>query len=726
MNKRLKILLCVIGIFLVTSILISISYAYYIFNVSQSGSNAITTDCFRVTYTDFNIINLDEQVPLTDEEAQELTPYHFTISNVCNYPVDYSLNIETLEGSTMDSGAIKVKIDSSRPKNLGTIDDNDSSTFINENAINSKTLQTGTIKANDYRYQRMIIYIDENSTVEQSANKSFLSKLVVTTTLNAKYSESIIGYNFNSKIKQLAGNVNASIYTYDTNIKHIVRSTTPPSENDDYIDLSDAGSDKPVYAWFNDSTIYLYSENEKILIKDSSYMFQHLLALEELDLSYFDTSKATSFRGMFEGCEALTSIDVSNFNTSNVTNMSYMFATSGQYHQSRMVLEEIIGLENFDTSNVTDMSNMFSGESEITNLNIENWDVSYVKNMSNMFYLNSSIETLDLSNWNTPRLTNMSNMFGGMDNLSSLDIHSFDTSKVTDMSGLFNSCVKLTNLNISNFDTSKVTSMESMFKNTGVANLDLSSFDTSNVENMKNMLSSSKLRSVNISSFNTSKVTNMAGLLYGDGNLTSIDLSNINTSNVTNMIGMFHGCKALTALDLSHFDTSKVTTMSGMFAETNLTNLDLSSFDTSNVEDMSGMFANCKYLTYVNLSSFNTSKVTNMGIMFAYNTSMVTLDLSSFDTSSLTKMTSNTYRQPEGSIVPTYKGMFEYMTSLTTIFVGENWNVSNVTDSTNAFRYSSNLVGGAGTTYDANHTDKEYAHVDGGTSNPGYFTLKTN
>ena len=35
-----------------------------------------------------------------------------------------------------------------------------------------------------------------------------------------------------------------------------------------------------------------------------------------------------------------------------------------------------------------------------------------------------------------------------------------------------------------------------------------------------------------------------------------------------------------------------------------------------------------------------------------------------------------------------------------------------------------NLVGGKGTTYDANHIDKAYAHIDGGPSNPGYFTAK--
>ena len=40
------------------------------------------------------------------------------------------------------------------------------------------------------------------------------------------------------------------------------------------------------------------------------------------------------------------------------------------------------------------------------------------------------------------------------------------------------------------------------------------------------------------------------------------------------------------------------------------------------------------------------------------------------------------------------------------------------------FKNCTSLVGGKGTTYDANHVDKEYAHIDGGSSNPGYFTAK--
>ena len=105
-----KIILIVFGILLTTSILIGISYAYYKFNVSQSGSNAIRSDCFRVLYTDENPINLVKTIPLSDSDASELTPYTFTINNVCNHSIDYDVNIETLDDSTIDLNAVRVKL----------------------------------------------------------------------------------------------------------------------------------------------------------------------------------------------------------------------------------------------------------------------------------------------------------------------------------------------------------------------------------------------------------------------------------------------------------------------------------------------------------------------------------------------------------------------------------------------------------------------------------------
>ena len=195
--------------------------------------------------------------------------------------------------------------------------------------------------------------------------------------------------------------------------------------------------------------------------------------------------------------------------------------------------------------------------------------------------------------------------------------------------------------------------------------------------------------------------------LFSGNQASSIDLSSFNTSNVTNMNGMFAG-SAATTLDLSSFNTSNVIDMSYMFAGSAATVLDLSSFDTSNVTHMYRMFSGSEATT-IDLSSFNTSNVTNMNGMFS-GSAATTLDLSNFDTSNVTNM----------------NYMFYGCTSLKTIYVGNKFNVDNVSDSSDMFNGTTNIEGSAGTKYSSSHIDKEYARIDGGTSSPGYFTLKNN
>jgi len=102
----------------------------------------------------------------------------------------------------------------------------------------------------------------------------------------------------------------------------------------------------------------------------------------------------------------------------------------------------------------------------------------------------------------------------------------------------------------------------------------------------------------------------------------------------------------------------------------------------------------------------NTTEVINMTSMFYNCRSLTSLDLSSFNTSKVTLM----------------NWMFIYCNNLQTIYVGDGWSTAAVENSDNMFRGCINLVGGQGTIFDENHVDATYAHIDGGTSNPGYFT----
>ena len=261
---------------------------------------------------------------------------------------------------------------------------------------------------------------------------------------------------------------------------------------------------------------------------------------------------------------------------------------------------------------------------------------------------------------------------------------------------------KATTLDVSNFDTSKVTYMNGMFSNSKATTLDVSNFDTSNVTDMSNMFDGSNATTLDVSNFNTSNVTDMSSMFHGS-QATTLDVSNFNTSNVTDMDSMFYYSQA-TTLDLSNFDTSKVTNMKYMFQSSQATTLDVSSFDTSKVTNMTNMFLGSQATT-LDVSNFDTSNVTNMISMFSYSKA-TTLDVSNFDTSKVTNMSY----------------MFYDFTNLKTIYVSNKFNTDKVTSSTNMFSGCTNLVGGAGTKYNSSYVDKKYARIDGGTSNPGYFT----
>ena len=284
--------------------------------------------------------------------------------------------------------------------------------------------------------------------------------------------------------------------------------------------------------------------------------------------------------------------------------------------------------------------------------------------------------------------------------------NSINGKPIVSMSYMFEKSNAVT-IDTSSFDTSNVTDMSKMFFLADAKELDLSNFGTSNVTNMNAMFAYSKATTVNgLNKFNTNKVTNM-GYMFSWSSVNTIDLSSFNTSNVTTMENMFETSNATTIIGLNKLNTSKVVNMYGMFWNTKVTTLDLSSFNTSNVTDMSFMFNGSEAATIKGLKKFNTSKVTNMNGMFSA-TQLSTLDLSNFNTSNVTDMSK----------------MFYNNKKLTTIYVSNNFVTSKVTNSTNMFKDSTKLVGGFGTIYSSSKIDKTYAHIDGGTSSPGYFTSK--
>jgi surface protein len=142
---------------------------------------------------------------------------------------------------------------------------------------------------------------------------------------------------------------------------------------------------------------------------------------------------------------------------------------------------------------------------------------------------------------------------------------------------------------------------------------------------------------------------------------------------------------------------------------TTITNLRKLKLDNATFPvNSNAFFLNLNKVDEISLKNVDTSYTTDMGQMFSGVTNVEELDISSFDTSSVTNMTT----------------MFNGCTNLKTIKVSRKFKTDRVITSTTMFSDSTQLVGGNGTTYDANHVDKEYARIDTNDT-PGYFTLKT-
>ena len=319
------------------------------------------------------------------------------------------------------------------------------------------------------------------------------------------------------------------------------------------------------------------------------------------------------------------------------------------------------------------------------------------------YFLENLSSITGISNLKTDNVMDMSGMFRECRGLTSLDVSNFKTDNVTKMGQMFNSCSGLTSLDVTGFNTE--------FSGcSGLTSLDVTGFNTDNVWNMESMFyGCSGLTSLDVSNFKTDNVWSMNFMFAFCSGLTSLDVTNFKTDNVMDMGGMFNSCSGLTSLDVSNFKTDKVTDMMYMFIDcSSLTSLDVTNFKTDNVTNMRAMFNRCSGLTSLDVTGFKTDNVTNMSGMFSNCTGLTSLDVTNFKTDNVTDM----------------MYMFAGCSSLKTIYTGDGWSTAKVQTSEKMFEGCTSLVGGAGTTYSADHTEHTYAHIDGGASNPGYFTAK--
>ena len=177
-NKKIKIL--TISILCILTITIGLSYGYYLLNKVQENNNIAGSKCFNLEFTnEKNAINLDNMYPISDEEGRKLTPYSFTITNTCDMTASYTLSMEMLEGTTLNSKYVDVMVNNGEIKLLTSYDE--ASTVLT-GSTESRILDKGLLSSNSSKDYSIRFWMDKDVEDIDSMNKTFQSKIVVDST----------------------------------------------------------------------------------------------------------------------------------------------------------------------------------------------------------------------------------------------------------------------------------------------------------------------------------------------------------------------------------------------------------------------------------------------------------------------------------------------------------------------------------------------------------------
>lgn len=182
--------------------MIGVSYAYWKLVLAQKSSNLITTDCFKITFSDENPIQLNDAYPLSNEELEEYlasaTPYHFTITNACDSMAKGYINLETLpvDGKPLSNEYISLFLwdgDITSGNVIIYYPDTFSQTALLSDAeVNTQKVLSDSIKAykltdfvlepNEEKSFNLVLWLDESTPVsEEVMNADWEGKITITT-----------------------------------------------------------------------------------------------------------------------------------------------------------------------------------------------------------------------------------------------------------------------------------------------------------------------------------------------------------------------------------------------------------------------------------------------------------------------------------------------------------------------------------------------------------------
>ena len=483
-------------------------------------------------------------------------------------------------------------------------------------------------------------------------------------------------------------------------------------------------------------------------VTNMTALFDNCRKLTSLDLSHFNTAKVTNMYRMFADCRKLTSLDLSNFNTAKVTDMEFMFRDCSN-------LKTIYASGNFFTTAVKFSKDMFascnslSGDidwtsDKATDKTYAKIDGGYFRDKAydNRPWVKYADGTLTFRCGYKKTLGENEYELNSGENRPEWFTHYFETSKVvfeasfanarpTSCYAWFRNFKNLTQIEgIENLNTENVTSMSSMFDScSGLISLDVTNFNTANVTDMSYMFYCCyKLKEIYVSDkFVTDDVISSVYMFMGCNSLSGdIDWKSVKVSNKTyakTAGGYFRDkaydnrpwvkcadgtltfrCGYKKTWGENEYALNSGENLPAWYTHNN--NINLVVFDASfaNAKPTScyAWFQDFKNLTQIEgIENLNTANVTDMNGMFKGCSNLAELDVTHFNTANVTNMNE----------------MFSDCQTLTTIYVSDEFVITNITDKGDGLFSGCIKLKGAIDKYDASKTNYNFANYK-----TGYFT----
>lgn len=436
----------------------------------------------------------------------------------------------------------------------------------------------------------------------------------------------------------------------------------------------------------------------------------------------FDTSKATSMKGMFQDTIFANRLDISNFDFTNVTDFSYMFDGT--------TLNSLI-LPTSKPTNVTNVENMFRecyGNQE--DVDLSDWGTSGVTSLFSMFDGANRTNSINLSNWDVSHVTNMYHAFnmqngewGNKPNYLVLDgwhLDSMDLSEIDETYQMFNPLATYYNISLCNSDAhtykiiykalkqqnllpkSEINTCEVNYYDVVISNITpnnsiyLYPYFSASSSNRQILTADEEGKVYYLDLFDSKQLyidvlnpndrihleqTNE--IILGDRHISNISLylEMINLENIsfsgTKLSNLFINCGSLKEIQhLEKIDECIKDSLAYSFSSISVPSLDLSFLNVSGIQIANFCFAD-NLAEEINISNWDTSSITTATnfLQGAYNLKT----LNSFETLNVFNLTN-------------MNSMFDGCSSLTSIEPLTNWNTSKVTDMRFMFQGCSSLT----------------------------------